>query len=280
MRVLLAATNSVISATRDIWYRYHDVRVVARRDRPGPDAGEVGLVSIVIPTYDRIELLATRTLPALLTQSYPHIEVLVVADGSPEASLRPIGGISDPRLRVIRLRRRSRYPSDPLARWMVVGARPRNVGASLARGQWIMWISDDDLVLPHAVETLMARAEENPQADVISAGHQKGGEGARATLPAHDAGQLGFPFGGTGWMMRASLRGCRWNAASWRKRWNRPSDYDLVTRLHRSGATFDAVDSVNVLQLEVPGTSSFGSKGFIEAARRTGDEGRRRPRRI
>ena len=41
-----------------------------------------GLVSVPIATYDRIEVLIERTLPALLAQTYSNLEVIVVGDGT------------------------------------------------------------------------------------------------------------------------------------------------------------------------------------------------------
>ena len=43
------------------------------------------LVSIVIPTYTRVELLCGRAVPSCLNQTYANIEVVIVGDGSPRA---------------------------------------------------------------------------------------------------------------------------------------------------------------------------------------------------
>ena len=39
------------------------------------------LVSIIVPTYNRHELLLNRCLPSIFRQTYPKIEIIVVSDG-------------------------------------------------------------------------------------------------------------------------------------------------------------------------------------------------------
>ncbi len=111
-----------------------------------------------IATFNRTEILVNRSIPSILSQTHRNIEVVVVADGTPESQLRPLRDISDPRIRVVRSSKRTKYPSDPVSRWMVAEWKRRNVGSRIARGNWIYWISDDDLVLPDAVEALLAVA--------------------------------------------------------------------------------------------------------------------------
>ncbi|MEQ8540764.1 MAG: glycosyltransferase family A protein [Coleofasciculus sp. D1-CHI-01] len=93
------------------------------------------LVSIVIPTRDRPQLLPYAVKSAL-AQTQPDIEVIVVDDGS----LKPVELSPDPRLKIINLKT-SRG-----------GAAARNVGTEMARGKWITYLDDDDCLLPHMVE--------------------------------------------------------------------------------------------------------------------------------
>jgi cellulose synthase/poly-beta-1,6-N-acetylglucosamine synthase-like glycosyltransferase len=54
----------------------------------GADFGQRMKISVVIPTFNRRDLLA-RTLPAVLAQDFPaqEYEVVVVVDGSTDGSL-------------------------------------------------------------------------------------------------------------------------------------------------------------------------------------------------
>lgn len=95
--------------------------------------------SIVIPTYNRPDLLG-RAIASALAQSAPPLEVLVVDDGS---DVPPEVG-PDPRVRLIRL---------PENRG---NAAARNAGLAAARGRWIVFLDDDDVLLPDIAETSLA----------------------------------------------------------------------------------------------------------------------------
>ena len=95
------------------------------------------LVSILIPTFNRGELLATRTLPSVLRQTYPTGRPSSWAtrarttqrSGSPRSETRASGSIN--------LKKRGVYPEDPLYSWMVAGTAPANRALELARGEWL-----------------------------------------------------------------------------------------------------------------------------------------------
>jgi len=98
-----------------------------------------GLVSVVIPTRDRPDLLL-RTIGTVLEQTYRRLEVVVVIDGPDQATERALAGVADERLR-----------------WLVNesslgGAEARNVGVREARGEWVAFLDDDDEWLPAKLE--------------------------------------------------------------------------------------------------------------------------------
>jgi len=226
-------------------------------------------VSVPIATYDRIEILVERTIPALLEQTHKDIEIIVVADGTPPEIFSHLGCIDDPRVRTLRLPSRTSYPSDPLERWMVAGWRPRNVGAELAMGGWLLWMSDDDIILPSGIATLLEAARRFPAADVVSAGFHVQGEKARVELPSTAETGLPFPIAGMpALMVRSYLRAFRWNRFSYLKSFHRPSDYDLLMRMHQAGLVFTSVNDIIAVVPKVPGTGTVGSRAFIEEDRR------------
>ncbi len=228
-------------------------------------SGNSDLVSFPIATFNRISILAERTIPSLLSQSHSNIEVIIVADGTPESELVRLRALDDPRIRIIRLRRRTHYPANPVARWMVAGWKPRNVGSRAARGDWIYWISDDDFLLPEAVQTLLALAQRGHY-ESVSGGYQKGTIKPVQVLPASGVGAVGFEITGPpAWLSRNYVGRMRWNKASWRKAWDRPSDYDLMKRMQVHGVTFGHTDDIVAVQPEVEGTRKTGLWGSLEA---------------
>jgi hypothetical protein len=118
------------------------------------------LVSFVIPTYDRFELLRDRSLPSILNQSYENLEVIVSGDDSPAETAKVIEDLDDPRLRFINRTVRGPYPEDPEKRWLMSGTPPLNDGVAAARGRWIAILGDDDEVTPEHTATLIAAAQD------------------------------------------------------------------------------------------------------------------------
>jgi len=255
--------NSAVSWLRGCFLRAEDsARILwGRRVWRGGD----DLVSFPIATFSRIGILTERTIPSILGQTHTNLEVIVVADGTAESELAPLRALRDPRLRIIRLRKRTRYPADKVARWMVAGWKPRNVGSRKSRGNWIYWISDDDVLLPHAVETLLGIAR-NGSYESVSGAYQLGLIAPVDVLPEKGVEALGVKITGPpAWLSRSYVGRLRWNGASWRKAWNRPSDYDLIVRMKAQRIRFGHTDTVVGVQPEVAGTAQTGLKGSLAA---------------
>lgn len=100
------------------------------------------LVSVVIPTYNRI-----RTLPAsvesVLKQTYENLELIIMDDGSDDGTEEYIKGITDKRVRY----RKSDTNMGPSA--------ARNMGAELVRGEYLAFQDSDDEWLPDKLEKQM-----------------------------------------------------------------------------------------------------------------------------
>lgn len=92
------------------------------------------LVSVVIPTYNRAAL-AVEAVASVLAQTHGDLECLVVDDGSTDHTAQVLGGLDDPRLRILRTPNRG------------VSAA-RNLGLFLARGEWLALLDSDDLWKP------------------------------------------------------------------------------------------------------------------------------------
>ena len=87
--------------------------------------------SVIIPTYGRPQFL-TEAVQSVLSQTVEDFECIVVDDASPE----PVTVTDDPRVRLIR---RGENGGEPAA---------RNTGMEHARGEYLVFLDDDDLFAP------------------------------------------------------------------------------------------------------------------------------------
>ena len=113
------------------------------------------LVSVIIPTWNRGELLASRTLPSVLAQTHQNLEIIVVGDCCTDNTDKMIAAIGDPRVIFYNLPERGNYPSEKKALWQVAGSAPKNKGLEMARGSWIAPLDDDDVFTPDHVASLL-----------------------------------------------------------------------------------------------------------------------------
>ena len=58
-----------------------------------------GLVSVVIPTYNRASTLP-RAIKSVLSQDYENLELIIVDDASTDETAELLSRIEDPRMRV------------------------------------------------------------------------------------------------------------------------------------------------------------------------------------
>lgn len=107
------------------------------------------LVSVVVPTYRRRELLQ-RAVASALAQGHVNLEVLVVGDACPD--LDPADFTADSRVRVWNLS--ENHGSG--------GAFPRNEAIQMARGALIAYLDDDNAWTPdHLAGLLEAKRNRN-----------------------------------------------------------------------------------------------------------------------
>jgi glycosyltransferase involved in cell wall biosynthesis len=113
------------------------------------------LVSICIATYNRAQLLVERSLCSAMAQTHANIEIIVVGDACTDETAEVMAQVDDPRVRFVNLAQRGDYPSEPELRWMVAGTAPVNHALSIARGDFITHLDDDDEHAPERVEQLL-----------------------------------------------------------------------------------------------------------------------------
>jgi glycosyltransferase involved in cell wall biosynthesis len=126
--------------------------VYEREDRP--------LISVTTATYNRGDLLVSRTLPSVLDQTYENLEVVVVGDHCTDDTEELVSGIRDPRLRFYNLPERPQYPKDPAKLWRIAGLWAIRLAHDMTRGTWIAHLDDDEVFTPDHIERLLRCAQD------------------------------------------------------------------------------------------------------------------------
>lgn len=124
------------------------------------------LVSICVTTYNRANLLTRRCLPSLLNQTYRNLEVIVVSDGSTDDTAAAVAALGDARIRFLAIERAPPPLDEPLRRWMVYGTDAINRALSLAGGDLITHLDDDDEHDPDRLAKLIPFVREH-DADLV-----------------------------------------------------------------------------------------------------------------
>ncbi len=112
------------------------------------------LVSICIPTYNGARWLH-EALESALAQSYSPLEIVVVDDASSDDTLDIAQSFTDARLRVV--------PGE--RNLGLVGNWNRSV--NLARGEWVKFLFQDDLLHPDCVARMVAAGESKPDIGLV-----------------------------------------------------------------------------------------------------------------
>lgn len=124
------------------------------------------LVSIIIPTYNRVHLIE-QTLDSVLKQTYDNWECIIVDDGSEDNTAELISGFSETNSRIKYIKRSSGFPKG--------AASCRNIGISISTGEYIQFLDSDDIISPEKISAQVDKMENERSFSVITCrwGHFK-----------------------------------------------------------------------------------------------------------
>lgn len=101
------------------------------------------LVSVLIPVYNREEVV-TECVDSVLAQSYSHMEILLVDDGSTDRTLEICRRLAEKDSRIRLLER----PHGGVS-------ATRNAGLDAAKGDFVFFVDSDDIIHPQLLRTLV-----------------------------------------------------------------------------------------------------------------------------
>ena len=112
-----------------------------------------GMVSVIIPSYNHAPYLRDAV-ESVLTQSYQNLELIVLDDGSKDASVEYLKSVTDPRFSF------SSHEN--------IGAHATiNKGLSRARGEFFAVLNSDDMFAPSRLEKIIEEFRENPSCGLV-----------------------------------------------------------------------------------------------------------------
>jgi glycosyltransferase involved in cell wall biosynthesis len=110
------------------------------------------LVTVFMPMYNS-EAYIREALESMLNQTYSHLEIIIVDDGSTDSSVGIVNSYQDSRIRLIRNKENKGIPYT------------RNVGLQEATGKYMAIMDADDISLPHRIERQVEFMEKNEGID-------------------------------------------------------------------------------------------------------------------
>lgn len=159
-------SNTSIHGTR-LWAKTKHDRWMGEDYKPG-------LVSVIVPTYNRAQFLPTA-LESVWNQTYRPIELIVVDDGSsddtPSVASRWAEHHAGSRFEV-RFRRQENSGA-PTA---------RNLGLIESRGEYIQFLDSDDALHPQKIDVQVSALERRPVSDLAWSTHDTFDVGAESPV--------------------------------------------------------------------------------------------------
>lgn len=120
---------------------------------------ELPLISVVIPAYNA-EAFIDEALESIFAQDYPSFEVIVVNDGSTDATAQRVAAHCD-KVRYFEQANSGGFPGSP-----------RNLGLYHSRGEFICFLDADDIMLPGRLRLQADFLREHPAVGMLFGDYQ------------------------------------------------------------------------------------------------------------
>lgn len=118
------------------------------------------LISVIVPVYN-VEKYLNECVRSIMNQTYGHLEIILVDDGSTDcsAAMCEAFAMEDARVKVIHKENGG-------------ASSARNVGLDIATGRYFAFVDSDDYILPDMYEHMLAPLHDDVQLSVCSLYYQ------------------------------------------------------------------------------------------------------------
>jgi len=107
------------------------------------------LISVVIPAYNAAAFIK-KAINSVLTQSYKHLEIIIVNDGSIDKTTDIVNALSDKRIKLI-------------SQSNMGLSNARNTGIKASKGEYIAFLDADDYWKPEKLEKQLKLLTQHPE---------------------------------------------------------------------------------------------------------------------
>ena len=120
---------------------------------------EKDLVSVCVTTYNRPKLIL-RCVDSILSQTYQKLELIICDNSESDETQKLVANIKDKRVRY--------YKND-----YNIGLSHNLIKAfSLARGEFVTWLGDDDVMFRENLKKKVEFCKKNPHINVVASGYR------------------------------------------------------------------------------------------------------------
>lgn len=155
------------------------------------------LVSVVVAAYNGERHIA-QTMQAVLEQSYPRVQIILVDDGSTDATVALV---------------QQQVPNAQIIKKVNGGvSSARNAGAAAAHGEFVCFLDQDDVWAPHHLHRQMEAIRDRPECGVVVSPYRHwypaADEDPAAAVSPEPADSLATDPLFTGWVFHQFMRDC------------------------------------------------------------------------
>ena len=216
-------------------------------------------ISIILPTYNRSEMLKKRSIPTVLKQNYKNFELIIISDGSTDDTYKVVKSFKDKRIKFFKIDRKKKYDETIENHWFAGPVNAINKGLEKATGDWIARIDDDDLWTNDHLKCLLFFAIKNNLEFVSSAHIEYRYKKKIRQNHVNFKPRIG---GVQSWLYAGYLKFFKANKDCWRKSWNKVNDLDLQDRMYKVGIKMGYLNKVTVILKPRPGDKTIGIDAY------------------
>lgn len=210
------------------------------------------MITVIMPTWNRLELLR-EAVASVLVQSFTDWELVVVDDYSQDGTWQWLESLDNRRIRPVRMERHLERSAS------------RNAGLRAARGEYVIFMDDDDFLLDSALARLHQSLREHESAIAAIGARSEFGQSGCRRVPHPRRGYLrdtwqDVMFGWTPGCGQALIRrSAIARAGGWNERLSLAEDHDLWLRLARLGPMVLIPETVVACRIHTGQTSRVGA---------------------